>query len=99
MIEFLIDSFEKTDKGIRICGAVNLGTIRLGSFFSSASTEPLSGTMDAPVGEKVSLAVKRIIAYGQELDQLPEGMSGELHLLGDGADEISSKRTFLIGDA
>ena len=44
----------------------------------------------------IKLRVKQIIAYRQTLDELPQGMSGELLLLGEGGENLQPKN-LLVG--
>ncbi len=83
MIEFLIDKHIQGENETLVTGLVNTGTILLGSRFGF--TYSSTGVKEAT---HVSFVVKRIIAYGHELDQLPQGMTGQLLLIGDGAGRL-----------
>ncbi|MEY4565073.1 MAG: hypothetical protein RLY14_43 [Planctomycetota bacterium] len=64
-----------------IQGRVHQGTIRRGIVFT--------GVEDISAGvPTVKLRVDKIVAYCHSLDDLPEGMTGELHLTGDGMETL-----------
>ncbi|MFO1044391.1 MAG: hypothetical protein U0941_21680 [Planctomycetaceae bacterium] len=85
MIRFEIDSVESTDGGALICGRVHEGTVRVGSCFTDVKCSD-SKTLN----NKVNLRVIRIVAYGHSLDDLPDGMTGELKVSGEGIAQLSA---------
>jgi len=80
-IEFLVHDVRFEQEIALVSGVVNKGEILDGSTFILAR----HGSNEV---QGVSLSVSKIIAYRREIDSLPTGMSGELHLIGTGADVI-----------
>jgi hypothetical protein len=79
MIRFEVDSVKSEGFCMVVPGRVHHGTIRVGSVFTRAdemSAGPLTTTF----------RVDKIIAYDHSLDELPEGMTGELQLTGKGSE-------------
>jgi len=77
MIRFETDCVKKENSCMLIQGRVHQGTIRRGLFFTDVEDK----SAGVPT---IKLRVDKIVAYGHSLDDLPEGMTGELHLTGDG---------------
>ena len=81
MIRFEADSAKIDDSWVVVPGRVHQGTIRLGSVFTVVeATSAVSST--------IKLRVGRIVAYGHSLEELPEGMTGELQLTGEGREKL-----------
>lgn len=85
MIRFEVDGAKLTEFCVLVPGRVHEGTIRIGSIFTSVSE--LSA--DSPA---IQLRVDKIAAYGHSLDELPEGMTGELQLSGEGMESLTLKK-------
>lgn len=81
MIRFVADSANIDDFCVIVPGRVHQGTIRVGSVFTAVEV------MSA-VSSTINLRVDRIIAYGHSLEELPEGMTGELQLSGEGKEKL-----------
>jgi hypothetical protein len=85
MIEFLLDGYECDEDRVLARGIVSQGDIRLGSRFSSACpTAMCTQELKSSLPTNVAFIVKKIVTYRQELDELPQGMTGELWLVGEG---------------
>lgn len=85
-IEFLIHEV-RTEEGVTFAsGIVNKGKIPIGTAFTSVK-QIESGT------HEIHLSVKRVVAYRREIDELPQGMSGELTLEGQGAELLRKHDT------
>jgi hypothetical protein len=91
MIEFLVDTIRREINLTYVTGVVNAGIIRLGSAFNWVSGSPASAAERLETGGdiQVLLSVEGIVAYRRELDELHEGMTGQLRLSGEGAETIS----------
>jgi hypothetical protein len=76
--EFLVHDVRVEERDVLVSGIVNKGEIRRGDICCAARPE------EQPE-QAVSLSIVRITAYRRELDELPTGMSGELQLIGKGA--------------
>lgn len=86
--EFLVHEV-RSDGGVTfVSGIVNKGSILEKLSFTSIRSEV---TDSIPV----VLTVTKIVAYRRELRELPRGMSGELHLVGEGA-ELLKKHDMLL---
>jgi hypothetical protein len=80
----------RSEGGLRlVAGVVNKGSIPVGLVFKSVR----SGISEV---KPEALAVAKTITYRREVAELPEGMSGELQLLGEGIDSLQ-KRDMLVG--
>lgn len=79
--EFFVHEARLEEGGALVSGIVNKGIVRRGDVCPAARLETRAK-------QAVSLSIARIIAYRRELDELPTGMSGELRLVGKGADLI-----------
>jgi hypothetical protein len=88
MIEFLTETVEHRTGHVVVAGLVNAGVVRLGSVFTQATLPQADNA-----GCEVRLTVSKIVAYRHELDELPTGMTGELHLQGTGADRLLDRTT------
>ncbi|MCC8443902.1 hypothetical protein LN449_15440 [Xanthomonas cannabis] len=88
-LEFLIHEVKPCGEVVSVSGIVNKGKVPLRAEFVSLRNE--SG--DESV---VSLKVSNIVAYRRQIDELPTGMSGELHLSGDGASQLA--KHFMLTD-
>ena len=66
---------------IRVSGIVNKGKV-------TSSTEFVSVRSESGAESPVSLKVSSIVAYRRQIAELPTGMSGELHVSGDGAGQL-----------
>lgn len=80
-IEFLVHDIRCEPKFALVSGIVNKGDIPIGATF----------TYVRQVSEDVHdihLTVFKIITYRHEIDSLPQGMSGELHLTGAGVEML-----------
>ena len=80
-IEFLVHDVRFEQEVALISGIVNKGEILEGTTFIFARQESTEV-------QNVHLVVSKIIAYRREIDSLPTGMSGELHLIGRGVDMV-----------
>ena len=87
MNEFMADKVERQSAHIAVRGAVNAGLLRVGTGFTHVSQKPRAQAAADDL-HPVSLVIVRITAYGRDLDQLPEGMTGELHLSGTGFEAV-----------
>ena len=76
MIRFEVDGVNLVKCGVVARGRVHLGTIRIGSVFTSIEELLEESTL-------MKLQVDGITAYGHGLNNLPEGMTGELLLTGE----------------
>jgi hypothetical protein len=81
-IEFLIHEVQQYGEGTRVSGIVNKGNVSLNTKFVSVQS-------DAGAEISVSLKVSSIVAYRRQIAELPTGMSGELHLSGDGGGQLA----------
>jgi len=82
MIRFEADCVKIDGICMAIPGRVHQGTIRVGSV--------LTGVDAISAGSAtIELRVDKIVAYGHSLDELPEGMTGELQLTGDGMETLT----------
>ena len=88
-IEFLIYEVQPDGEVTRVSGIVNKGKVSLNAEFVSVRSE--SGA-ESPVLLKVS----SIVAYRRQIAELPTGMSGELHVSGEGAGQLG-KHCMLSG--
>lgn len=77
-IEFLISASSSSGDGLVVQGVCNAGIIKLGSQFA----ELIKESDGQAISVKPALQVSKIIAYRREIDELPTGMTGELHLSG-----------------
>lgn len=77
-VEFLIHDVHFDADVALVAGIVNKGEIPIGISFVSIRSKSEA--------RAIQLAVEKIITYRREIDKLPTGMSGELHLKGEGAD-------------
>jgi hypothetical protein len=80
-VEFLIHQVQQDGEVTRVSGIVNMGKVSLNTEFVSVRSE--SGG-ESPVLLKVS----NIVAYRRQVAELPTGMSGELHMSGDGVGQL-----------
>lgn len=94
MIEFLTESAEQHKDLIVVTGLVNEGIVHVGSMFNLATTCLIQSGQAVPQGEgtnhEIQLAVTKIIAYRHVLEELPTGMTGELHLQGVGGNSVAA---------
>jgi hypothetical protein len=88
-VEFLIHEVQQDGEVMRVSGIVNKGNVSLSTEFVSVRSE--SGA-ESPV----SLSVSSIVAYRRQISELPTGMSGELHMSGDGAGHLA--KHFMLTD-
>lgn len=77
--EFLVSETAAVEDGFVVYGITNVGVVAIGDRFSklqrkSAKAETLYFDID--------LQVRSIAAYRRQIDELPEGMGGELMLTG-----------------
>lgn len=91
MIEFFVDECRKDDDATIITGVVNVGVVKIGTVFNTASDESAEKTSSKP-GSPIELSVTRIAAYGHYLDELPKGMTGALVIEGDGVEDLRQGR-------
>lgn len=80
-MEFLIYEVFHDGGGPRVSGIVNKGSVSLGAEF--VAVRDGSGSSNP-----VKLKVSKIIAYRREITELPTGMSGELHVDGNGIGQL-----------
>ena len=97
-MDFLVDNIYTTENGYRVTGGCNEGSVVVGSSFLKIYRyirEPTSEGFLAIIGKEyirdIKLQVKQIQAYRHSLDELYEGMSGELWLEGEGGEYIQKK--------
>jgi len=81
MIRFAVDSIDAAREGPIVAGRIAEGTVRLGSTF----TEVIGRDQ---FRRTFRLTVKQIFSYRRLWDELEEGMSAELLLVGDGMEEL-----------
>lgn len=84
-VSFEADCARILDSRLFIPGCVQQGTVRVGSIF----TEIDYASVDSP---RIQLRVCGIVAYGHALEELPQGMTGELQLTGEGMEKLSQMR-------
>lgn len=87
MIEFLVHECRSRGGATTVTGVVNAGCVKLGTVFDCVSPE----TLTQPGNDSktpVRLEVESIVAYGHEIDELPEGMTGELGVEGEGTAQL-----------
>ncbi|MCU0546891.1 MAG: hypothetical protein MUE44_32795 [Oscillatoriaceae cyanobacterium Prado104] len=102
--EFDVDNVVQLKDMYCVQGACNKGDIKLGDiflvayqhitksgFFEGRYEYEVLGRSDV---REIELQVIRIKAYNRDLDELSQGMSGELYLKGEGGD-ILRERDFL----
>lgn len=80
-IEFEIYRVIDSEDGVLLHGIVLKGDIKIGDQFLKFCEMPKG--IDVPKYPATSLhplKISKIIAYRRELDELPKGMSGELHV-------------------
>jgi hypothetical protein len=81
MTEFLVDQVQKTTDRVFVTGGVNVGSVCVGcQFVEAVVANDIDSKTEAIA---TALRVESIRAYGHNLDELPEGMTGELCLIGD----------------
>lgn len=103
-IEFAVDSVSVEKNIYHIAGLCNSGSITLGSTFLKVY-KYLRGKDENgfPVvkGKEflrdIEVKVKRIRTYHRDIDELPQGMTGELWLEGEEGLQIQPKE-FLVGE-
>ena len=88
-IEFLVHRILSQGDGVIIQGIVNSGNIKVGDAFLNVHNRS-SGEEAINLGKKLisPVIISKIIAYRREIDELPKGMSGELHVHGACSDLI-----------
>ncbi len=91
MIEFLVHECRQDDGATTLTGVVNVGEVKVGTVFETASGESAAKTSMGPTSP-IHLSVTRITAYGHQIDELPEGMTGELIVEGEGVEELRHGR-------
>ena len=74
--QFLVDSIVLGGDENLIRGICGLGSISVGQAFSRA-------TSDRGDVKFLNVVIEKIITYRHEVDELPKGMTGELHAVGD----------------
>ena len=77
-IEFLIHEVQQDGEVTRVTEIVNKGKVPVNAEFVSVRSE-------AGATNPVALRVSSVVAYRRQIPELPTGMSGELHVSGDGA--------------
>ena len=94
-IEFMVDSVTLESDFLLVQGACNRGSICVGDKFGKAYKHELEEESDGGYcvskqynERSVVLTVEKIRAYGHDIDELAEGMTGELLLLGQGSEHI-----------
>lgn len=97
-MKFFVDSIEREGEVYCAKGVCTQGSIEVGVTFLKVYKEivnkialyefELVGTENHRV---VALRVEKIIAYRRSLDSLPQGMTGEIYLVGEGGDDIHEK--------
>ncbi|NQU21596.1 MAG: hypothetical protein HQ567_09960 [Candidatus Nealsonbacteria bacterium] len=98
MIDFLIDECRQDGGDQFVSGMLCAGTIVLGTEFVLASDTPTDSNEPDKEPRPVKLLVRGIMAYDHQLQELPQGMSGELLVEGEGAEAIR-KGVFLRAHA
>ncbi len=91
MIEFFVFECQQVDGATILAGVVNLGVVKIGTVFDAATGESVEKTSSEP-GSSVRLSVTRIVTYGHQVDELHQGMTGELVVEGDGLGELQHGR-------
>ncbi|WNZ24538.1 hypothetical protein HJG54_17885 [Leptolyngbya sp. NK1-12] len=98
-MEFLVDSIERDGEAYCVRGACTHGKIDIGTIFSKAykKIKRFSNNQVESIRTEnhrvVSLRVEKIIAYRHSLDSLPQGMSGEIYLVGEGGYNLNTEDT------
>lgn len=95
-IEFLIDDVVAEADSCRLQGVCNVGPINLGDVFGLTYRPIREYSEDGFIefrefSESVVLEVVEIVAYRKSLDELSEGMSGELKVMGAGLNKLQSR--------
>lgn len=97
-MDFLIDSICMGENGYSVKGVCNQDSVKVGSSFFKIYRyimKPTSEGFFTITGKEyirdIKLQVKQIQAYRHTLDELYEGMSGELLLEGEGGEYIQEK--------
>jgi len=106
--EFDIDNITKLDGEYLITGACNKGCIGIGDIFLIASQNIIKISfaegryefqdLQPPDIREVKLQVIRIKAHNHDMDELYQGMSGELYLKGEGGDFLIGKDYLRVKD-
>lgn len=83
MNEFLLEAIESSNNSQAVVtGIVNKGAVRLGSVFTQVTLPSQADNVTC----QVQLTIIKIVAYRHVLDELPSGMTGEIHMQGTGSD-------------
>jgi hypothetical protein len=80
-VEFLVLGVQSDSAGAIVSGVVNKGKVTMGRIFSRAKSD-ITGDVE------VKLAINKIVTYRREINSLPRGMSGDLHLTGTGIEAL-----------
>lgn len=99
--EFNVDNVIQLDDEYGVQGACNKGIIKIGDIFLVAYEYIIKNSVVGLRYEyenlgrsdirQVKIQVIRIKAYNRELDELPQGMSGELYLKGEGGHLLKTR--------
>lgn len=80
-IRFTVDAITRTNNEFIVPGRVDTGTVRLGSVFNACEGKP-------DVSKNMNLTVNKIVAYRHSLEELSQGVTGQLTLAGELSDQI-----------
>lgn len=104
-MEFYVDSISIKDNVYYVTGVCDKGSVMIDTCFLQVYqyiTERNSKGFPVTTGKKyirdIKLRVKQIEAYRSTLEELPEGMSGELWLTGEGGEHLQQKDLLVGGD-
>ena len=97
-MEFSIDRIFVEENLYHVTGACYSGSVTINSCFlqvyrylKGRDSEGFSITIGKEYIRDIKLQVKQIKAYGTVLDKLPEGMTGELWLTGEGGEHLQPR--------
>jgi hypothetical protein len=91
LVSFLVHSVMSVDGDFLTGGIVDSGAVRCGTVFREVALLREDGSRGA--AEEIELSVVKIVAYQRDIDELPQGMSGGLHLRGRGGHLVKENTT------
>ena len=102
-MEFALDSIVTEHNFYHVTGVCDSGSVLIDSYFlqvfryiTGRDSKGFPITIGKEYIRDIRLKVKQIKAYRHILDELHEGMSGELWLVGEGGEHLQ-KRDLLVG--
>lgn len=81
--EFLVSESLSTPEGFIVRGVCNRGRVAIGDVFDEVIRESAGNASEA-----VDLRVVAIVAYRRPIEEVPEGLSAELHCKGVAANGL-----------